>query len=248
MQTPPPPSLKWCLFLDVDGTLIEFTDTPSGTVASPELKSLLQQTAERLGGALALVSGRSIATLDALFAPLLLPMAGLHGVERRKASGVMHGASFVDSQLAPARSALNALVQAHPGTSFEDKGRTLAVHFRLAPEHEAALRRELAIIAKPLGSNYHIQEGNKVLEIKPSGFGKAAAIKAFMAEPPFSGREPVFIGDDLTDQEGLRMIEDRGGIAIAVGDQVRARFGLENPAAVRIWLQAIAALQDSHRE
>ncbi len=248
MQTLPPPSLKWCLFLDVDGTLIELTDSPLDTVASPKLKTLLGEVAERLGGALALVSGRSIDRLDGLFAPLRLPAAGLHGVERRKASGAMHGASFVDTQLTGARSAVNALVREHPGTLVEDKGRTIAVHFRMAPESEAEVRHALAAIAKPLGSNYHILEGNMVLEIKPRGFTKATAIKAFMAEPPFSGRTPVFVGDDLTDQDGFRIVEDLGGISIAVGDRVHAQFHLENPSAVRHWLHSIAALYDSHRE
>src|SRR5277367_4004665 len=129
----PAPSLNWCVFLDVDGTLLELRDTPSETFADKELKTLLADVTERLGGAVALVSGRSIAYLDALFAPMRLPAAGLHGVERRKASGVMHGASFVDTQLSQARAAVNALIEAHPGTSVEDKGRTLAVHFRMAP-------------------------------------------------------------------------------------------------------------------
>src|SRR6202046_850775 len=115
MQTSPLPSLDWCLFLDVDGTLIELTDSPLDTFADPELKTLLSAVAERLGGAVALVSGRSIDYLDALFAPLRLPAAGLHGVERRKASGLMQGASFVDAQLDRARTALAALVLAHPG-------------------------------------------------------------------------------------------------------------------------------------
>jgi trehalose 6-phosphate phosphatase len=245
MQTPPPPSLQWCLFLDVDGTLIELTDSPKDTFADPDLKTLLGQVAERLGGALALVSGRGIAYLDALFAPLRLPAAGLHGVERRKASGEMHGASFVDTQLTAARAAVNALAQSHPGTLVEDKGRTLAVHFRMAPDREGVVREALTAIAKPLGSNYHIQEGSMVLEIKPRGFTKATAIKAFMAEPPFSGRTPVFIGDDLTDQDGFRLVEDRGGLSIAVGDRVKGQFRLENAAAVREWLSQIAALHDS---
>jgi trehalose 6-phosphate phosphatase len=245
MQTPPPPSLQWCLFLDVDGTLIELTDSPLDTYADPELKTLLRHVADRLGGALALVSGRSIDYLDALFAPLRLPAAGLHGVERRKASGEMHGASFVDAQLNRARAAVHALVQAHPGTIVEDKGRTLAVHFRMAPEHEAAVREALTAIAKPLGSNYHIQEGSMVLEIKPRGFTKATAIKAFMAEPPFSGRKAVFLGDDLTDLDGFRMVEDQGGLSVAVGDQVHGQFRLGNAAAVRAWLGQIAALHDS---
>jgi trehalose 6-phosphate phosphatase len=243
MQTLPPPSLEWCLFLDVDGTLIELTDSPLETFADPGLKTLLGHVTERLGGAVALVSGRSIGYLDALFAPLKLPAAGLHGVERRKASGVLHGASFVDTQLTQARAAVNALVNANPGTSVEDKGRTVAVHYRMAPQLESVVRHELAAIAKPLGTNYHIQEGNMVLEIKPRGFTKATAIKAFMKEPPFSGRKPVFIGDDLTDQDGFRLVEDQGGISIAVG-----QYRMENAAAVRGWLQGIAALHDSHRE
>ncbi len=118
----------------------------------------------------------------------------------------------------------------------------------MAPQAEAAVRHSLAAIAKPLGSNYHIQEGNMVLEIKPRGFTKASAIKAFMRKPPFSGRRPVFVGDDLTDQDGFRMVEDQGGISIAVGDRVQGQYRFENAAAVRAWLQGIAELHDSHRE
>src|SRR3979411_3210070 len=140
MTETPAASLEWCLFLDVDGTLIELTDSPFDTCADVEIKVLLGEVVERLGGAVALVSGRSIEYLDALFAPLRLPAAGLHGVERRKASGVMHGASFVDSQLDRARVALNALVKTYPGTLLEDKGRTVAVHFRMAPQFESNVR------------------------------------------------------------------------------------------------------------
>jgi trehalose 6-phosphate phosphatase len=248
MTHPPPlPSLQWCLFLDVDGTLIELTDSPLETYADPELKALLSEVAERLGGAVALVSGRSIEYLDALFSPLRLAAAGLHGVERRKASGVMHGASFVDSQLDRARAALEELVVAHPGTLLEDKGRTVAVHFRMAPQFEPMILAAVRAIAAQLGSNYHIQGGNMMLEIKPRGFTKASAIKAFLHEPPFSGRKPVFVGDDLTDQDGFKTVEDQGGISIAVGDRVQGQFCLENPAAVRSWLKTISALHDSHR-
>jgi len=242
MQTPPP-SLEWCLFLDVDGTLVELTDSPQQTVAEPEIKTLLSRVAERLDGAVALISGRSIEYLDALFAPLRLPAAGLHGV----ASGAMQGASFVDAQLDGARRAVTALTEAHPGTSVEDKGRTIAVHFRMAPQHETAIRQSLIAIAGSLGSNYHIQEGNRVLEIKPRGFTKATAIRAFMQEPPFSGRQPVFVGDDLTDQDGFRMVEDQGGLSIAVGERVQGQFRLDSVSAVRGWLQDIAALHNPHR-
>jgi trehalose 6-phosphate phosphatase len=244
----PSPSLAWCLFLDVDGTLIELTDTPFDTVASAELKAMLKEVAERLGGALALVSGRSVEYLDALFAPLRLPAAGLHGVERRKASGAMHGASFVDSQLDRARAALAQLVRELPGTLLEDKGRTVAVHYRLAPQSEPRVRESVLAIAAQLGSNYHVQEGNMMLELKPRGFTKGGAIKAFMREPPFSGRTPVFVGDDLTDLDGFKVVDDQGGISIAVGDRVKAQRHLDDPAAVRAWLQGLAALTDSRRE
>jgi trehalose 6-phosphate phosphatase len=247
MQALPPPSLEWCLFLDVDGTLIELTDSPFDTYADDGLKALLAEVAERLGGAVALVSGRSIEYLDALFAPLRLPAAGLHGIERRKATGVMHGASFVDSQLDRARTALTALVQAHPGTLLEDKGRTIAVHFRMAPQAEPAVQAAMRAVAAQLGTNYHIQGGNMMLEIKPRGFAKSSAIKAFMQEPPFSGRRPVFVGDDLTDQDGFKTVEDQGGISIAVGDRVHGQFHVENAASVRDWLKGISALHDSHR-
>jgi trehalose 6-phosphate phosphatase len=246
-QSPPPPALDWCLFLDVDGTLLELTATPSLTAADPEVISLLREAAERLGGAVALVSGRKIATLDELFAPLKLPSAGLHGVERRKAGGAIQGASFVDSQLDGARAAIKELVEAHPGTLFEDKDRTLAVHFRMAPQFADVVRQAIIDIARPLGTNYHIQSGKMLFEIKPRGFNKATAIKAFMKESPFSGRKPVFIGDDLTDQDGFAIVEALGGITIGVGDGVRGQFYFENVTAVRGCLEAIAALHDSHR-
>jgi trehalose 6-phosphate phosphatase len=246
-QTPPPPVLDWCLFLDVDGTLIELTDTPSQTEADAEIRALLQDVTERLGGAVALISGRKIETLDQLFAPLVLPAAGLHGVERRKADGSIQGASFVDAQLENARRALQALVEAHPGTLLEDKERTVAVHFRMAPQFGDAIREGVLEIARPLGSNYHIQGGKMMFEIKPRGFSKATAIQAFMKEPPFRGRRPVFIGDDLTDQDGFAMVEAHGGLSIAVGDHVQGQYFLADVPAVRLWLRQIAALRDSHR-
>jgi trehalose 6-phosphate phosphatase len=244
----PPPSLDWCLFLDVDGTLIELTETPFDTRASDELKAVLKEVAERLGGALALVSGRSVEYLDALFAPLRLPSAGLHGVERRKATGAMHGASFIDSQLDRARTALAGFVHDHAGTLLEDKGRTVAVHYRLAPQFEPEVREAVTDIAAALGTTYHVQAGSMMLEIKPRGFNKGSAVKAFMQEPPFSGRRPVYVGDDLTDLDGFRVVDDQGGVSIAVGGRVQGQYCLDDPAAVREWLKGIAGLIDSHHE
>jgi trehalose 6-phosphate phosphatase len=248
MQIPPPsPSLDWCLFLDFDGTLIELTDSPLESVADPELTTLLGMVTERLGGAVALVSGRSIEYLDALFDPLRLPAAGLHGVERRKASGGTQGANFVDTRLDGIRAAVQTLATVHPGTFVEDKGRTIAVHFRMAPWHEASVRESLDAIAASLGPHYQVQEGNMVLEIMPRGFNKGIAVTEFMKEPPFAGRRPVFIGDDFTDQGGFRVVEGQGGVSIAVGDRVRGQYRVDDSAAVRRWLRGIAALQDSQR-
>jgi trehalose 6-phosphate phosphatase len=170
----------------------------------------------------------------------------MHGVERRKASGAMHGASFNDSQLDRARAALALLVQAHPGTLLEDKGRTVAIHYRMAPQFEPELRQAVLDIAAQLGPIYHVLSGSMMLEIKPRGFNKGGAVKAFLREPPFSGRTPVYAGDDLTDIDGFRVVESAGGITIAVGERVQAQYHLEDPAAVREWLEGVAGLVDSH--
>jgi trehalose 6-phosphate phosphatase len=235
------------LFLDVDGTLIPLVDTPFDSCADEALTRLLREVSERLGGAVALVSGRSIEYLDALFAPLRLPCAGLHGVERRKASGALHGASFQDSHLDHARSALADLVQNHPGTLLEDKGRTIAVHFRMAPQFESDVRARVMEIAASLGHDYHVQSGSMMLEIKPRGFNKGHAVAAFLREPPFSGRTPVYLGDDLTDLDGFKVVEEHRGLSIAVGERVRGRYRLVDPGAVAAWLRGIAALVDPHR-
>jgi len=113
---------------------------------------------------------------------------------------------------------VEALVAAHPGTSAEDKGQTIAVHFRMAPQHESSIRESLLAISKPMSIDYHIQEGNKVLELMPRGFNMGAAVKMLMQEPPFLGRRPVFVGDD---------------------GRVRGQYRLDDPAAVRTWLQGV---------
>ena len=240
----PTPSREWCLFLDVDGTLLEIAETPAAVVVDGEITALLEAVALSLGGALALVSGRSIATLDALFAPLELPAAGQHGAERRGCAGGIAGADAGagDSELNAARVQLRTFVDSHPGTLFEDKGRTIALHFRQAPELEATARRTVRNVAAALEPRYHVQEGKMVLEIKPRGTTKGTAVEAFMREPPFKGRTPVFVGDDLTDSPGLRFVERAGGISVAVGGQITGQWHLENPRAVRRWLAAIAGL------
>jgi trehalose 6-phosphate phosphatase len=242
LHLPPPlPAVDSCLFLDVDGTLIDFTANPAAAYADPGLKDLLGALAAGLGGALALVSGRSIASLDRLFDPLRLAAAGLHGSERRSAAGELHGDSRMDPRLDPARERLRAFTIARPQTWLEDKARALALHFNAAPQFECAARGEMRMLAAQLGEAFQVLDGHMVVELKPSGRTKATAIDAFLEEAPFLHRVPIFIGDDLTDRDGFAAVDARGGMSIAVGDRVRGQYRCANPQAVRAWLADFAA-------
>lgn len=238
-ELPPPLFDEAALFLDVDGTLIEITSTPTQTRVDPSVRSLLEALVERLSGAVALVSGRSLAQLDALFAPLQLPSAGLHGLERRStATGEQRRVRHSDLSLEPARTALGRWVAAHPQTLLEDKGASLALHFRLAPQFAAPARAAALAELARLGTGYQLLEGKCVVELKPAGFTKASAIEEFLREPPFAGRVPVFAGDDLSDQDALQAVDDAGGVAVAVGERVDGAYFLPHPEALREWLRS----------
>ena len=240
----PVPDSDACLFLDVDGTLLDFALTPDRVGVDAELISLLRSTAERTQGALALVSGRTIDDLDRLFAPLRLPAAGVHGFERRDAGGTLHRPALESKHLQAARAELAQLVAAHAGLLLEDKHSALAVHYRRAPQLEALVRRELAELRTALLPDFELLAGDAVLEIKPGSHSKASAVEAFLREAPFAGRLPVFIGDDITDRDGFDAVCRHGGLAIAVGDRVSAQWQLPDPAAVRAWLKAFVERQD----
>jgi trehalose 6-phosphate phosphatase len=235
-----PTSHHWCLFLDVDGTLLDFAATPDGVRVDESLHEILLRTRIVLQGAMALISGRSLAQLDRMFSPTVWPAAGLHGLERRDAAGHTHLALTDESVLDDARLALAAITAAAPGVILEDKGLALALHYRLAPGLEQHLRREIGAIARRLGPGYHVQEGSRVLELKPAAATKADAIRAFMAEEPFAGHRPVFVGDDLTDLDGFAAVERLGGLSVAVGDRVNAMSRVSSPRDVRALLEDLA--------
>jgi trehalose 6-phosphate phosphatase len=186
------------------------------------------------------VSGRSLEQLDALFAPNSWAAAGLHGLERRDASGRIHRVAEADPALDEARVALADVVARAPGALLEDKGRSIAVHYRSAPALAHVLRRELKAIAARLGEDFHVLEGRRVLELKPVAATKARAIEAFLAEAPFAGRLPMFIGDDVTDLDGFAAVEAAGGVSIAVGDRVEAMMRVASPRDVRVLLADLA--------
>ncbi|HVY65496.1 MAG TPA: trehalose-phosphatase [Gammaproteobacteria bacterium] len=227
----------WALFLDVDGTLLEIAAIPAAVCVPERAVRVLATLQQRLQGAVALVSGRRIAELDRLFAPLRLPIAGVHGAERRDAEGRLAQPQH-DAALAPARRLLSRWRTTHADVLIEDKGVALALHYRAAPERESAVRRIAAEAVTSLGPGFHVQEGKKVLEIKADSAGKGFAIAAFMRELPFRERVPVFVGDDLTDEDGFEVVNRLGGHSIAVGIDrpTRARWRLRDERDVLDWL------------
>lgn len=197
------------------------------------LVSLLGRLADRFGGALALISGRSIANLDALFAPLRLPTAGVHGLERRGADAVVHRTNAA-ALLAPLRAPLEAFAQAHAGLLLEDKGPSLALHYRQMPGCAAEAEALLRALVDDAAPDLELKRGKMVLEVKPTDADKGTAIAAFLAEAPFAGRRPVFIGDDVTDEDGFALVNARGGLSIRVGaaGESHARYSLPDERAV----------------
>ena len=235
----PLPAGHWCLFLDVDGTLLELADHPLAVAVGPHLMPLIGRLRAAAQGAVALVSGRTIADLDRLFGTSDLPVAGLHGCERRDARGEMHVAPIAREQLADVREGLERLVRRHQGLLLEDKGAGLALHFLKAPQLEHELRAEVALLAAPLVPRFTVLGGHAVLEVKPAAHTKDSAVTAYLQEAPFRGRMPIFIGDDTTDYDGFAAVRRENGMAIAVGSRVTSEFWLPGPSAVHHWLEQL---------
>lgn len=237
VPAPPSPDAG-AFFLDVDGTLLGIAATPDKVTVDPGVLSLLSRLRDACGGALALISGRGIAVLDRLFAPLRLAAAGQHGAERRDAEGRVHTHPVHVRGLGEIRAAAGAFAARHPGLVLEDKGLSLAVHFRQSPAAEPALRALLAGMVAERSGEIALQPGKMVLEVKPAGRDKGTAITEFMREPPFRGRLPVFIGDDVTDEFGFAVVNGLGGLPVKVGPgETCARLRLDGVEAVRGWLE-----------
>lgn len=239
MRRMPPFGADWAFFLDIDGTLLEFASRPQEVRVEPELLDLLDRLRAAAGGAVALVSGRSVEDIDNLFAPLAFPAAGQHGTECRAADGSIRRHTPSLDGLGRAAAEIVRLTAAHSGLVFENKGMTLALHYRLAPSLRTLAEREMRAIAESLGDGFELQNGKFVAEIKPSGKDKGSAIAELAAGAPFAGRRPVFIGDDLTDEPGFEVVNRAGGYSVKVGPGItRARWHLFDATAVRRWLAA----------
>lgn len=243
---PPPPlpdPARIALFLDVDGTLLEFASHPEGVVVEPSLPLLLRSLWQRLGGALAPVSGRSLEQIDRLLGLPRGGAAGLHGAEWRSADGTVtrdvHDAEALSGAYRGATTATRDL----PGVLVESKPNAVALHYRNAPCAAGTIDAIARALAAQAGPAFTLQRGDHVVELKPAGTHKGDAVARLMRQPPFANREPWVVGDDFTDEHAFAMAQSLGGAAVVVGARrpTAARWALHDPAAVREWLVDLLA-------
>lgn len=231
------PRSDWALFLDVDGTLLDLAATPDAVVVPDGLLTALVRAAKALNGALALVSGRAVADIDALFHPMQFPAAGIHGFELRPRSGAPR--RIAPLMTVVQRVKLTAVAAGLDGVLAEDKAGAVALHYRLAPDVQEILARRIeAVLADDDLKDFDMRPGKMLWEVRRNGIDKGKAVEALMAEPPFRGRVPVFVGDDETDLDGFAGARRGGGIALPVRD-VSPGPGFGGPAGVRTWLAAL---------
>jgi trehalose 6-phosphate phosphatase len=226
------------MLLDIDGTLLDLARTPREVWVPPGLAATLHALHEQTNGALALVSGRSLNDIDLIFAPARFPAVGGHGAEMRlslDSEAVATHAPPMDQEL---KRRLAAIARLSPGILLEDKGYSLALHYRLAPHAEKAIYEAVSLIRADLpNAPIEVLPGKCVCEIKQSGFDKATGVRELMMHEPFTGRRPIFIGDDVTDESVFAAMPDLGGLAFSVGRQAQGVAGhFDEPSNVRAWL------------
>lgn len=232
------------LFLDFDGTLVDIAPTPDEVRVEPGVREHLARLRGPLGGALMLVSGRGIPVLDGFLSPLRLDAAGLHGIELRLGEVLRPCRPEEHPELRQALAEIRSRLAGEPGLLVEDKGCSFAVHWRLADRARAELGEALVEgAAERLGPGYRLQRGKMVGEILPARASKGAVIEDVLQRPPYRGRLPVFIGDDVTDEHGFAAVNARGGLSVKVGDgPTQAKRRLPGPAALRellaLWAEA----------
>jgi trehalose 6-phosphate phosphatase len=232
---------RTAILLDIDGTLLDLAPTPREVWVPPGLAETLNRLLARSAGALALVSGRSLNDIDLIFAPEQFPAVGGHGAEMRisiESEAVATHAPPMDKEL---KRRLAAIAKLSPGILLEDKGYSLALHYRLAPHAEKAIYEAVSLIRADLpNAPIEVLPGKSVCEIKHSGFNKASGVLELMTHPPFKGRLPIFIGDDVTDESVFAIMPDLGGLAFSVGRRAQGVAGhFDAPADVRAWLAGL---------
>jgi trehalose 6-phosphate phosphatase len=235
---------RTAILLDIDGTLLDLAPTPREVWVPPDLAINLNRLMDQTAGALALVSGRSLNDIDLIFAPEQFPAVGGHGAEMRLSTdseAVATHAPPMDQEL---KRRLAAVAKLSPGILLEDKGYSLALHYRLAPHAEKAIFEAVSLIRADLpNAPIEVLPGKCVCEIKHSGFTKASGVRELMTHAPFKGRRPLFIGDDVTDESVFAIMPDYDGFAFSVGRRAQGVAGhFDSPSDVREFL---ASLLDS---
>ena len=239
LPAPPPLSAiaRASLFLDLDGTLAAIEPRPDDVRAEPRRTSLLKRLAGRLDGRLAVVSGRTLEEVDRILEGAAPAAAGVHGLVRRRADGTVVRVP-ASPGLAQALETARAMAAGRPGLLTEDKGSSFTIHFRQAPGLGPMVKASAEQLARLHGLK--LQGGDMVVELLTPGCDKGLAVRAFMAEPPFAGSTPVFVGDDLTDEDGFAAAAALDGFGVLAGRMRRTAAGrrLEDVAAVLDWLEA----------
>jgi trehalose 6-phosphate phosphatase len=234
-----PPS-RTAFFLDFDGTLAEIVDDPLAVSIGDDVLEALARLSAASDGALAVVSGREIATLDGFLSPLRLPLGGAHGTERRDARGKIHRVEVDDRAIDRLAMELDRFAAVENGLLVERKRTSVALHYRRRPDLEERCRH-LARSLVSQADGIAVLEGKMVVELKLSGRTKGDLIADFMAEEPFRGRRPVFFGDDVTDEDGFASLPRWSGISVKVGEgATAAAFRIRDPAALHAWLKRLA--------
>jgi trehalose 6-phosphate phosphatase len=241
------PPDQTAFFFDFDGTLVDLAPTPDGVLVRPDMLALIAELRRVTHGAVAIVSGRGIDSIDAFLGMPDLPVAGLHGAERRDANGDTQRVGFNDERLLHMEQVLAEVVRTHPGMLLEIKGAALALHYRNAPDKEGPARDATTRLAAEFADAYVLQPGKMVYEIKPKDVDKGRALRAFLDEPPFAGRRPVFAGDDLTDEKGFAVVNTQRGLSIKVGGgDTIAQMRVDSVDALLVWLASlVAAMRDA---
>ena len=233
---------KYALFLDFDGTLVEIAARPDAVKLDSTTRSALHNLTDQLSGALAIVTGRDINDIDKYLHPLILPVAGVHGLTRRSADGRIHSSAgqHKSSFVRQITTILQPFVDENAGLQLESKSHAVALHYRGSPDLEENCIQAMNSATSAL-KDYHIVRGKMVLEAKIDGGNKGAAIADFLSEPPFEGRVPIYAGDDLTDEDAFREVNQRQGISIKVGTEgTCAGYRADTTMEFIVWLQDLA--------
>jgi len=237
VRQPPRADVNWAWFFDVDGTLVEIAPTPSSVVVNDDLPGIISRLHELSGGAVSLITGRAIADVEKILPLPGVAVAGQHGLEIRAASGGVTVRSSTRADLEAIERELIHLAKHHAGLIVEHKGESIALHYRRAPKLAGYVHRVMRNLQSTYGRDLVIQKGKRVVELKPAHAEKGSAISELMLRPPFKGRTPAFVGDDITDETGFKLINQMGGHSIKVGSgTTAAKWRLNDVTAVREWL------------